>query len=86
MRDEKSTAAATDEDSIAQRVKDRMFKLELPPAAVAAATGVTEQTVRNWCRNADRMYAIHVPRLARALRCSVTWLLGLSQSVGRPPE
>lgn len=86
MTDQPNAPAAAEEDSIARRVRDRMFKLNISYAQVAGEAGVTEQTVRHWCRDADRMYAIHVPRLARALRCSVMWLLGLARHVGRPPE
>lgn len=71
--------------SIASRISDRMEALGLSYAKVAGECGVSEQTVRNWCINADKMWACRVPMLARVLQCSVPWLLGLSKGLGKPP-
>ena len=73
----------TAEVSISERIRKRMEALGLADVEVAAACGVSEQTVRNWKVNADKMWATNLRPLARALKCSVPYLLGLTDKTGR---
>ena len=72
---------ATTEVSISDRVNERMEALGLSPAKLAGECGVTEACVRNWMKDASRMYAVNLRKLARALKCSVGYLLGLTNKI-----
>ena len=71
--------------TISSRIAARMEALGLSFVDVASKCSVSPQAVRNWCKDADRIYSYRIATLARALKCSITYLLGLSNRVGKPP-
>jgi len=68
--------------SIADRINERMEALGLTNEDVASRCRVSVQSVVNWRRDAERIYSFRLPALARALKCSVIYLLGLSDRIG----
>ena len=63
-------------ETISDRISRRMDVLDLSNVDVAVACGVTPRAVSNWRHNADGLRAVRLVRLARVLRCHVSYLLG----------
>ena len=60
----------------AEQVVKRAEELELPLWAVASYSGVTESTFRNYLKAYNLPKGFTLVRIASALECSVTDLLG----------
>lgn len=69
--------------TVSDRVKARMDTLGLRPEDVASRAGCSTQSVHNWLKSAENMRACNVRPLARALRCSPLYLLGLLERPGK---
>lgn len=73
---------STKSTSIAERINERVEALGLTNEDVASRCRVSVQSVVNWRKDAERIYSFRLPVIARALKCNVSYLLGLSDRIG----
>jgi len=73
-----------DTTNIAKRISLRIEYLHLHDSQVAAECGVRPSTVRNWTSGESVPRAETLPALSRVLKCSILWILGETDRVGRP--
>ncbi|HEX5137377.1 MAG TPA: helix-turn-helix domain-containing protein [Planctomycetota bacterium] len=76
--------AKTAEFPLSERIRSRMKALNLSYADVASACNVTEVSVRNWTKDANRMASMYLRPLADVLKCSIDYLCGATDRIGKP--
>jgi len=67
--------------SLAERINARIYALGISDEAVADKCGVSSQAVKNWRKDAEGMGARHLRHLRGVLKCSVEYLLGISDEI-----
>ena len=67
--------------TISDRIAARIEHLGLSREAVAAAVGVTGNTIDNWRMGSNAPQSLHLVSLAEVLKCSVGYLLCVTDRV-----
>lgn len=62
-------------ESVSDRINKRMRDLNLRSRDLVAATGVSKGTVSQWVNGNNNPSATHIPKLAKILNVTETWLI-----------
>lgn len=75
-------------ETISDRINRRMRDLNLRSRDLVSATGASKGTVSQWVNGNNNPSATHIPKLARILNVTETWLIngGLYPQRGKPGE